>query len=74
MTYQPVQIVVRGSFNVELSLADVVGGFIVHHESTVHIVESAVSGQDGIVRLYHGGGDTWGGVDDEAWGRRIGEV
>ena len=62
---QSVQVGVGGSLNVQVSSADVVDGFVVDHESTVGVLQSGVSGQDGVVGLNHGGGDLGSWVDGE---------
>lgn len=41
----------RGTGNVERSAAYVVDGFIVNHESTVGMLQSGVSGKNGVVGL-----------------------
>merc|ERR1719447_1321713 len=51
LTNQSVQVCVRGTLNVKITTADVVDGFIVNHESTVRVLKSGVSGQNGVVGL-----------------------
>ena len=43
-------------FNVQVPLADVVDGLIVHHEDTIRVLQCGVSGQYGVVGLHHGCG------------------
>ena len=53
---QSVQIGIRGSFDVQITTANVVNGFVVDHESAVGVFQGRVSGQNGIVRLNHSSG------------------
>ena len=57
LTNQSVQIGVGGSIHVEIPPADVVDRFVVDHERAVGVFQRRVSGQDGVVRFHHGGGD-----------------
>ena len=52
-----VQVLVVGTGDVEAALADVVDGFVVDEERAVGVLDSAVRGEDGIVRLDNGRGD-----------------
>jgi len=62
---EPVQVFKTGARDIEISAADVVDGFVVDEEGAVGVLDGAVSGENGVVRLYYGGGDLWGGVDGE---------
>mmetsp|Transcript_26422 Transcript_26422/g.79629 ORF Transcript_26422/g.79629 Transcript_26422/m.79629 type:complete len:322 (-) Transcript_26422:53-1018(-) len=48
---QAVQVCVRGPLDVEVAAADIVQGFVVHHDGHVRVLEEAVDAQHGVVRL-----------------------
>lgn len=56
LTNQTIQVRVSGSLNVQVAPADVVDGLIVHHESTVRVLQSRVGCQDGVVRFDNSSG------------------
>ena len=60
---QTVEVGVAGALNIQVTAADIVDGFIVHHEATVRVLQCRVSGQDGVVRLDNSSGDLGGWVD-----------
>merc|ERR1712066_789967 len=62
---QPVQIGVSWSFDIQVSSADVVDGFVINHESTIGVLQSGMGGQNGVVWFNNGGGDLWGWVDSK---------
>lgn len=62
---QAVQVVKAGARNLQVAATDVVNGLIVHQESTVRVLDGAVGGQDGVVRLHNGSGHTRRRVDRE---------
>lgn len=62
---QTVEVLVVGTLNAEVAAADVVDGLVVDHETAVRVLQSGVGGQDGVVRLNHGGGDLGRRVDAE---------
>jgi hypothetical protein len=62
---QSVQVGVGWSFNIQLSSADIVNGFIVHHESDISVLQQGVSGQDRVVWLDDSGGNLRGWVNTE---------
>jgi len=62
---ESVQVGVGGSFNIELSAANVVDGFVVEHDGHILMFQEGVGGQDGVVRLNDGGGDLGRGVNGE---------
>ncbi|KAG8138511.1 hypothetical protein E2320_004389 [Naja naja] len=62
---ETVEVRVGWALDVQVSVADVVDGFVVHHEGTVRVLQGGVGGQDGVVRLHHGGGDLRGGIHRE---------
>ena len=51
--YEPVEICVSWTFDVQVALADVVDGLVVHHEGAVGVLEGGVRAQGGVVRLHH---------------------
>jgi hypothetical protein len=63
---ESVEVGVGGSLDVEVSPADVVDGLVVEHDGDIGVLEEGVGGEDGVVRLDHGGGDLGRGVDGEA--------
>ena len=54
LTNQTVQIGIGGPFNRQITAADVVNGFVIHHKSAIGMLQSCVGRQDGIVRLHNG--------------------
>ena len=65
MTNQSVKIGVGWSFDIQVTSADIIDGFVVNHESTVRVFQSGVSGEDGVVWFNNSGGDLWCWVDSE---------
>jgi hypothetical protein len=62
---ESVQVGVSGSFNIELSSADIVDSFVIKHDSDISVFKEGVSGQDGVVRLNDSSGDLGRGIDGE---------
>lgn len=60
---QAVQVLKGRSRNVKIPAADVVNGLIVDKESTIRVLNGAVSRQNGVVRLHNGSRDTRSRVD-----------
>jgi hypothetical protein len=60
-----VQVGVAWAFNVEITTADVIDGFVVDHESAVGMLQSSMGGQDGIVGLDNSSRDLGSRVDGE---------
>ena len=48
-----------GTGNVEAPFADVVDGFVIHEERAIRVLNRAMRGEDGVVRLYNRGRDAW---------------
>jgi len=46
---ESVKIGVGGSFDIEVSSADIVDSFVVEHDSDVGVLEEGVGGEDGVV-------------------------
>ena len=65
MTNEAIEVCVRRSLNIQVPAANVVDGFVVHHESAVAVLKSGVGGQDRVVRLNHGGRHLGSRVDGE---------
>lgn len=62
---EAVQVLVAGTRDIQVALADIVDSFVVNQESAVRVLDSAVGGEDGVVRLDDGSGDTGSRVDGE---------
>ena len=62
---EAVQVLVAGTRDIQGALADIVDSFVVNQESAVRVLDSAVGGEDGVVRLDDGSGDTGSRVDGE---------
>lgn len=62
---QSVKVGVGGSIDVQGSLADIVDGLIVEHESDISVLQQGVGGEHRVVGLNDSGGDLGGGVDTE---------
>ena len=60
-----VKVSVGGSFNVQVTSADIVDGLVVEHDSDISVLEEGVGGQDRVVGLNDGSGDLRRGVDGE---------
>jgi hypothetical protein len=65
LSNKSVEVGVSGSFDIELSSADVVDSFVVEHDSDIGVFKEGVSGQDGVVGFNDGSGDLGRGVDGE---------
>lgn len=66
LTDKSVQVCVSGSFDVELSSADIVDGFVIEHDSDVSVFKERVSGENRVVWLNDSVGDLRGGIDGES--------
>lgn len=62
---QAVQVFVVRPLNTKVTAADVVDGLVVDHERAVGVLQSGVSGKNGVVGLNNRGGDLGGRVDAE---------
>jgi len=65
LSNKSVQVGIGGSFDVELSSADIVDSFVIKHNSDISVFQEGVSGQDGVVGFNDGSGDLGRGVDGE---------
>lgn len=65
MSNQTVKMLVRRTWDIEVSSANIVDGLVVDKESTVGILNGAVGGKDSVVRFYNGGRDTRSWVDSK---------
>jgi hypothetical protein len=63
---ESVQVSVSGSFDVQLSSADIVDGFVVEHNGDIGVFEKGVGGKNGVVGFNNSGGNLGGGVDGES--------
>jgi len=66
LSNESVQVGVSGSFDIELSSADIVDSFVIEHNSDISVFQEGVSGQDGVVGFNDGSGDLGRGIDGEA--------
>ena len=62
---QAVQILVVGTLDAQVATTDIVDGLIVDHEAAIRVLESGMSGQDGVVGLNNRSCDLGSGVDTE---------
>ena len=62
---EPVEVGVGWTVDVQVAAADVEDGLVIHHESTVRVLEGGVGGQDGVLGLHDGGGDLGRRVDSK---------
>ena len=53
LTNQTVKVGVSWSFYVQVTTADVINSFIIHHKGTVRMFQGGVSGKNGVVRFNH---------------------
>jgi len=65
LSNKSVQVGVSGSFNIELSSADIVDSFVIEHDSNIGMFKEGVSGQDGVVGFNDGSGDLGRRIDGE---------
>ena len=63
---QTVEVGVGGAFDVEVTAAQIVDGFVVKHGSNVGVLQQGVGGEDGVVGFDDGGGDLGRRVDGVA--------
>jgi len=63
---QSVQVGVSGSFDIQLSSAYVIDGFVIKHNGDVSMFQQRVGGKDTVVRFNNGGGDLGGRIDGES--------
>lgn len=62
---QAVQMLVTRAGNVQIPAADVVHGLVVNKKGAIRVLDSAVSREDGIVRLNNSRREAWRRVDGE---------
>ena len=63
MTDQTVQVGVRWAFDIQVTSAQVVDGFVVDHEGAVGVLQRGMRGQDRVVGFYNSGGNLWSGIN-----------
>lgn len=63
---ESVQVGVGGSFDIEVSSADVVDSFVVEHDGDISVFEEGVGRKNGVVGFDDSSGDLGRGVDGEA--------
>lgn len=57
--------VISRAGNIQITAADIVNSFVVHQEGTIRVLNSAVSGQNGVIRLNDRSRHARRGVDGE---------
>lgn len=62
---ESVQVGVGGSFDVEVSSADIVDSFVVEHDGDISVFQEGVSGKNGVVRFDDSGGNLGRRVNGE---------
>jgi hypothetical protein len=65
LSNKSVQVGISGSFDIELSSADIVDSFVIKHNSDISVFQERVSGQDGVVWFNDGSGDLGRRIDGE---------
>jgi hypothetical protein len=60
-----VQVSVSGSFDVQLSSADVIDGFVIEHNGDISVFKKGVGGKNGVVWFNNSGGNLGGRVNGE---------
>ena len=65
LCYQAVQVLEIRSWDIQIAATNIVDGFVIDKESTIGILDSAVSRQDSVVGLDNSGRDLWCRVDGE---------
>lgn len=62
---EAVEVLIAGTGDVQVATADVIDGLVVDEEGAVRVLDGAVGGQNSVVGLDDGGGDTGRRVDSE---------
>ena len=65
LSNQTVQMLIVGTRDVQATTADIVDCFVVDEESAVRVLNGAVGGENGVVRLHNGGRDARSRVNGE---------
>ena len=65
LSNQAIEVLIVRTLQAQVAATDIVDGLIVDHEAAVGVLESSVSGQDGVVWLDHSSGDLRGRIDTE---------
>ena len=66
LSNKSIQVSVSGSFDVQLSSADIVDSFVIKHDSDISVFKKGVGGKNGVVRFNNSGGDLGGRIDGES--------
>jgi hypothetical protein len=66
LSNKSVQVSVSGSFDVQLSSADIVDSFVIKHDSDISVFKKGVGGKNGVVWFNNSGGDLGGRIDGES--------
>jgi hypothetical protein len=62
---ESVQVSESGPLHIQVPSADIIDGFIVHHEGAVGVLQKGVGGQHRVIRLNNSSGDLRGRPDDK---------
>lgn len=62
---ESVQVGVGGSFDIEVSSADIVDSFVIEHNSNISVFQQGVSGKNGVVGFDDSSGDLGRRIDGE---------
>lgn len=65
LTNETVQVGVGWAFDIQVTTANIINGFIVDHKSAVGMFQGSMGSQNGIVRFNDGSGDLRSRVDGE---------
>jgi hypothetical protein len=65
LSNQAVEMLEIRTRDIQVATADIVDGFVVDQESTVGVLDGAVSAENSVVRLDNGGGSSWRWVNCE---------
>ena len=63
---ESVQVGVGGSFNIQVSSADIVDSFVIEHDCDISVLQEGVSGEHRVVWFYYSSGDLRGWIDGES--------
>ena len=65
MTNETIEICVGWSFNVQITSANIVDGFVINHKGTVRVFQGSVGGENGVVWFDNSSGNLRCWVDSE---------
>jgi hypothetical protein len=65
LSNETVEVLIVGSFDTQIAAAYIIDSLVVHHETTVRVLQGGVGGQDWVVRFHHSCGNLGSRVDTE---------